>query len=194
MAVLPVKVGLTLLNQMWKRWLLRRREVSSVKTSSLEAFDPEWYLAAYPDVAQAGIDPWEHYLRHGKAEGRLPKRNRALAWDHTLWRSAQAVMLPRLQALLQDAAASADEQCSARWALARWYAWQQEWGRVIACLLPDDDPHALIINKGLPGTALLAIEALCRLQLKGKPYSSSSTLLLALLKVLEEHSPDQSGH
>ena len=31
-----------------------------------------WYLAANPDVATAGIDPAEHYARHGRQEGRLP--------------------------------------------------------------------------------------------------------------------------
>jgi hypothetical protein len=36
------------------------------------AFDPHWYLAAYPDVAEAGIDPLEHYTAHGKKEGRHP--------------------------------------------------------------------------------------------------------------------------
>ncbi|MGA8707259.1 MAG: hypothetical protein WB646_09750 [Steroidobacteraceae bacterium] len=35
-------------------------------------FDCGWYLAAYPDVAAAGVNPLEHYLRHGAAEGRDP--------------------------------------------------------------------------------------------------------------------------
>jgi hypothetical protein len=29
------------------------------------------YLARNPDVAAAGIDPWQHYLKHGMAEGRV---------------------------------------------------------------------------------------------------------------------------
>jgi SAM-dependent methyltransferase len=37
-------------------------------------FDSAFYLAAYPDVAAAGMDPLEHYLRHGMGEGRLPTR------------------------------------------------------------------------------------------------------------------------
>ncbi len=36
------------------------------------AFDPGWYLQAYPDVAGAGLDPLAHYLEHGRAEERLP--------------------------------------------------------------------------------------------------------------------------
>ncbi len=35
-------------------------------------FDRAWYLAQYPDVAESGIDPVEHYLRWGVAEGRSP--------------------------------------------------------------------------------------------------------------------------
>ena len=33
-------------------------------------FDSAWYRSEYPDVAQGGGDPWEHYLKHGKSEGR----------------------------------------------------------------------------------------------------------------------------
>jgi glycosyltransferase involved in cell wall biosynthesis len=39
-------------------------------------FDGVWYLATYPDVANAGVNPLVHYLRFGVAEGRL---KRALA-------------------------------------------------------------------------------------------------------------------
>ena len=35
-------------------------------------FDAIWYLARNPDVAAAGMDPLRHYLRFGRAEGRLP--------------------------------------------------------------------------------------------------------------------------
>ena len=37
-----------------------------------ELFDRDAYLAKYPDVAQAGIDPIEHYVVHGAGEGRDP--------------------------------------------------------------------------------------------------------------------------
>ena len=36
------------------------------------AFDPAWYLEAYPDVAGAALDPLGHYLEHGRKEERLP--------------------------------------------------------------------------------------------------------------------------
>jgi len=35
-------------------------------------FDAEWYLEQNPDVAQAGVDPFEHYMTHGWHEGRDP--------------------------------------------------------------------------------------------------------------------------
>ena len=37
----------------------------------LDLFDPAWYLIVNPDVALAGIDPYQHYLNWGKSEGRL---------------------------------------------------------------------------------------------------------------------------
>ncbi|MEQ1556819.1 MAG: glycoside hydrolase family 99-like domain-containing protein, partial [Gallionella sp.] len=40
-------------------------------THSSYAFDADWYLQTYPDVAAAGADPLVHYLNHGKADGRF---------------------------------------------------------------------------------------------------------------------------
>lgn len=38
-------------------------------------FLPEWYLFTYSDVAEAGVDPFEHYLQYGWKEGRDPGPN-----------------------------------------------------------------------------------------------------------------------
>ncbi|MBL4919385.1 glycosyltransferase family 61 protein, partial [Tabrizicola sp. DMG-N-6] len=35
-------------------------------------FDADFYLARYADIARAGIDPLQHYIRHGEREGRSP--------------------------------------------------------------------------------------------------------------------------
>lgn len=35
-------------------------------------FDRQWYLEAYPDVAEAGVDPATHYRTAGFREGRQP--------------------------------------------------------------------------------------------------------------------------
>lgn len=58
------------------RWLVRGDSTSSdaaisaIRVSGF--FDEGWYLRSYPDVAQAGLDAFEHYLRHGRMEGRQP--------------------------------------------------------------------------------------------------------------------------
>jgi glycosyltransferase involved in cell wall biosynthesis len=38
------------------------------------AFDAEWYIAEYPDVALTGMDPFEHYQWIGQKLGRLPRK------------------------------------------------------------------------------------------------------------------------
>jgi hypothetical protein len=47
-----------------------QRLCSIIEQSGL--FDVAWYKDTYPDVAQAGLNPIEHYLRHGAREGRNP--------------------------------------------------------------------------------------------------------------------------
>jgi predicted nuclease with TOPRIM domain len=47
-----------------------RRQCALISQSGL--FDAAWYSSTYPDVVQSGIDPVEHYLRHGAREGRNP--------------------------------------------------------------------------------------------------------------------------
>lgn len=39
-------------------------------------FDSMWYLEKYEDVKQNGINPFVHYIKYGKKEGRKPK------WDN----------------------------------------------------------------------------------------------------------------
>ena len=42
------------------------------QVSPLPEFDAGWYLRSYPDVAAAGMDPFEHYLHQGFKEDRNP--------------------------------------------------------------------------------------------------------------------------
>lgn len=53
-----------------------------------DLFAAQWYVQRYPDVRAARIDPWQHYLQHGAAEGRDPGPNFNTA--HYLAQSAQA--------------------------------------------------------------------------------------------------------
>jgi hypothetical protein len=43
-------------------------------------FDRDWYLARYPDVRSAGVDPVLHYLDWGAAEGRNPSPSFDTEW------------------------------------------------------------------------------------------------------------------
>jgi hypothetical protein len=49
---------------------LERRCTGQV--TPIAEFDAAWYLDRYPDIAEAGIDPFEHYLLWGWREGRNP--------------------------------------------------------------------------------------------------------------------------
>lgn len=58
-----------LLERLW----LRRHGAAAVRAvRSSPHFDGPWYLTAYPDVADAGVDPALHYLGAGASEGRSP--------------------------------------------------------------------------------------------------------------------------
>lgn len=46
-----------------------KQDLDLVNSSDL--FDPDWYLANYPDIAEAKMDPYQHYQQAGKFEGRL---------------------------------------------------------------------------------------------------------------------------
>jgi hypothetical protein len=49
---------------------LSRRRTGQV--TPIAEFDAAWYLQRYPDIAEAGVDPFEHYLLWGWREGRNP--------------------------------------------------------------------------------------------------------------------------
>ncbi len=51
-------------------WLARRRQGAEIAP----LFDAAFYLERNADVRAAGIDPLQHYLTHGAAEGRKPHR------------------------------------------------------------------------------------------------------------------------
>jgi hypothetical protein len=49
--------------------------IRAVRMATLAAtglFDAAHYLAAYPDIAAAGIEPFAHFYDHGYTEGRRP--------------------------------------------------------------------------------------------------------------------------
>lgn len=67
-------------------------------------FEREWYLAAYPDVAVAGVDPLHHYVSYGAAEGRQPNRWFDVAWYVDTYPDAGRALDPLLHYLQVGAA------------------------------------------------------------------------------------------
>lgn len=59
--------------------------------------DPAWYLARYPDVAEAGLNPLHHFLAFGLGEGREPSPR--LSLSGYAWRYGRGRWAPE-QALL----------------------------------------------------------------------------------------------
>ena len=54
-------------------WIRRRVGEPILDLADLAAqVDSAWYLEKYPDVAAAGVDPVQHFLLFGHAEGRSP--------------------------------------------------------------------------------------------------------------------------
>ena len=117
--------------------------------------DAEWYLARYPDVAQAGVNPQTHFEQNGYAEGRLPCALQSANAEYYLWRGVQAPMQERLVALQQSE--NALERAYASWALARWHAQRGEWW---LCFQAISHFHAQPTPlPGHPGPWLLQVEA-----------------------------------
>jgi glycosyltransferase involved in cell wall biosynthesis len=46
--------------------------INYIDIEKSELFSAEWYLVQYPDVADAGVNPIQHYLSYGAFEGRDP--------------------------------------------------------------------------------------------------------------------------
>lgn len=89
-------------------------------------FDANWYLARYPDVAAAGVEPLKHYLEFGMREGRWPCQLTPLDLEVQLWQSTAVIpLLDSLQRYaLQDMPLLPG---LAAWALARWHASWDRW-------------------------------------------------------------------
>lgn len=55
-----------------KKKLTKRSQKVRTAIVSLGIFDAEWYLSFYPDVADSGMDPLDHFTAFGDREGRSP--------------------------------------------------------------------------------------------------------------------------
>jgi glycosyltransferase involved in cell wall biosynthesis len=54
------------------------RWIEAGRIESSESFDRDWYLKQYPDVRESGMDPFDHYRRYGRREGRTPGPTKAM--------------------------------------------------------------------------------------------------------------------
>lgn len=125
---------------------------------SLEV-DADWYRETYPDVAQAGIDPVQHYQLHGRAEGRFPHPLQSLRLEQALWGGFSQRALPELRRLYESTA-NAEEQSYAAWALTRWYASNHAWNDALPFAGVLKGPLPPFLNH--PGSVLLGVEVLLR--------------------------------
>ena len=56
----------------YRNWgALMTRNAAADRQRAVDNFDRNFYLQAYPDVAESGVDPLQHYLNEGRKEGRL---------------------------------------------------------------------------------------------------------------------------
>jgi hypothetical protein len=66
------------IREIWRfaRRVRFREKLENIRPDKVErvrnAFNRAYYLAEYPDVREAGVDPFEHYMRTGWREGRDP--------------------------------------------------------------------------------------------------------------------------
>ncbi|WP_158514971.1 glycosyltransferase [Nioella nitratireducens] len=129
--------------------------------SSRIDFDPGWYLATYPDVKAAGVDPWEHYLAHGRDEGRLGAPVRAMELDHILWRGFEEMALPELRLLLRNG--SPRERALAGWFVARHASSQGRWKTALSAIrifLDSDEGLQIVSHRG-PWVLAIKAAAVC---------------------------------
>jgi glycosyltransferase involved in cell wall biosynthesis len=95
-------------------------------------FDPEFYLATYPDIAEAGVDPRHHYFTQGIKEGRIGSQRLSALYEAWLWRGVRVEALNLLRQLAKTG--DANDRCAAVWALARWHGAKGAWSECVCFL------------------------------------------------------------
>ncbi|MFA3790781.1 glycosyltransferase [Aliiglaciecola sp. SL4] len=108
-------------------------------------FDANWYLDTYPDVAEAGVEPLEHYINCGRGEGRFPCKIEAFELEKELWTTDNTDEIEKK--LITLFSNSSDfSRCLAGWVLGRWYGSYGKWD-LVEQYLPEalKDPMALYL-------------------------------------------------
>ncbi len=97
----------------------------SVPPQIQQIFDPKWYLATYQDVAQAGKDPFEHFVNFGWMEGRWPCAIEAVQLDDDMWANKSPHEAERRLKEISEQDESF-EKGLASWFICRWLG---SWGK-----------------------------------------------------------------
>ncbi|WP_218354453.1 glycosyltransferase [Alteromonas lipotrueiana] len=130
----------------------------------MNQFDEVWYLERYPDVRESSISPYQHYIKFGKKEGRLPFFIKSVDIDCRLWsQSNHSARIYDLENVLLYESESV-ELSFAAWSLARWYGSNGEWiqARVYINKMLENDIIFDVI--GCQGPFLLAFSIYFNLQ------------------------------
>lgn len=146
------RLTVSLLRSLFSAFKKRKQNIPNPATY----FDASYYLATYPDVSAAKMDPWQHFYNHGYSEGRWPCVLTAVQVESGLWEAESQAAEQALLSLLNSS--NTAEKTSAAWFLSRWYASKENWVKVVE-ILPTHIQSEMPIP-GLMGPKLLWAEAL----------------------------------
>lgn len=148
-----------------------------------EWFDTEWYRNNYEDVANSGLNPFVHYIQHGRNEGRATNRIQfhsqeinGLGADkehipQLLWRGLPEPSLTRLKEIYSNLALDESVRFFAIWHSARWFYYLGKYKKALSL-----SQLALAeIGPDVYGKSGVLMHALC-LQKNGE-YLESATFI-----------------
>lgn len=153
-----------------------------------EWFDTKWYRTNFEDVANSGLNPFVHYIQHGRNEGRATNRIQfhsqeinGLGADkehipQLLWRGLSESSLIRLKEIYSTPSVEESVKFFSIWHTARWFYYLGEFKKALSL-------SRLVVKQIAPdvyGKSGALMHALC-LQKNGK-YLESETFLRAHYK------------
>ena len=109
-----------------------------------EWFDTDWYRNNYEDVANSGVNPFVHYIQHGRNEGRATNRIQfhsqeinGLGVDkehlpQLLWRGLPEPCLTRLKEIYSNLSLDESVRFFAIWHSARWFYYLGEYKKALS--------------------------------------------------------------
>ena len=97
-------------------------------------FDRNWYLDTYPDVADNGVDPLQHYLINGRYESRWPYQLTTLKLEILLYEDETQHGSKAIREYFDKDPFDNLEVTHAAWLLARWHASYCRWSDVLYCM------------------------------------------------------------